>query len=110
SNALDGLREERVAIAPRTIAAAESIMETYVDISLYEAGRWHAPLLDSRGAEYLPAVRERLERGRTITDARYQRALENRELLRAAVDTALEGCDALVLPTLPIVAPLIGSA
>ena len=35
--------------------------------------------------------------------------METREQLRAAVDAALEGCDALVLPTLPIVAPVLGA-
>jgi Asp-tRNA(Asn)/Glu-tRNA(Gln) amidotransferase A subunit family amidase len=54
-------------------------------------------------------VRERLERGRAITAVSYLRAKDSREQLRAAVDAALEGCDALVLPTLPIVAPPLGA-
>jgi len=33
-----------------------------------------------------------------------------RQSLTRAVDSALEGCGALVLPTLPIVAPLLGAA
>jgi Asp-tRNA(Asn)/Glu-tRNA(Gln) amidotransferase A subunit family amidase len=39
----------------------------------------------------------------------YLRARDMRDLLRQAVDAALDGCDALVLPTLPIVAPLLGA-
>jgi aspartyl-tRNA(Asn)/glutamyl-tRNA(Gln) amidotransferase subunit A len=37
------------------------------------------------------------------------RALQGREILRREVDAALAGHDALVLPTLPIAAPLIGA-
>ena len=39
----------------------------------------------------------------------YVRAMHGRELLRREVDAALEGHDALVLPTLPIPAPPIGA-
>jgi aspartyl-tRNA(Asn)/glutamyl-tRNA(Gln) amidotransferase subunit A len=39
----------------------------------------------------------------------YLHARNAREILGRAVDTALEGCSALVLPTLPIVAPLLGA-
>src|SRR5204863_5440699 len=38
----------------------------------------------------------------------YVRAQDIREALRRAVDAALEGCDVLALPTVPIPAPLIG--
>ena len=47
---------------------------------------------------------------RTIAAVDYIRARESREALCRAVDVALEGCDALVLPTLPITAPPIGAA
>ena len=39
----------------------------------------------------------------------YLRALDARVMLRHAVDRALDGCTALVLPTLPIVAPPLGA-
>jgi aspartyl-tRNA(Asn)/glutamyl-tRNA(Gln) amidotransferase subunit A len=39
----------------------------------------------------------------------YQRAMVGRELLRREVDAALAGCDALILPTLPIAAPPAGA-
>jgi aspartyl-tRNA(Asn)/glutamyl-tRNA(Gln) amidotransferase subunit A len=43
--------------------------------------------------------------GRYVLAEDYVRALEGREVLRREVDAALEGCDALLLPTLPIPAP-----
>ena len=38
----------------------------------------------------------------------YVRAMHLREVLRREVNAALERCDALLLPTLPIVAPMLG--
>lgn len=52
----------------------------------------------------------RLETGRYVLAEDYLRALSGREVLRAAVDGALSGADALLLPTLPIEAPRIGEA
>ena len=40
----------------------------------------------------------------------YVRALAGREVLRGEVDSAFDGRDALLLPTLPLVAPPIGAA
>ena len=103
------LRSAGVRIDARTVRGTERIVDTYVDISLPEAATWHAPTLDTRSGDYHPAVRERLERGRRISAVSYLRALESRERLQRAVDAALEECDALVLPTLAIVAPKLGA-
>jgi Asp-tRNA(Asn)/Glu-tRNA(Gln) amidotransferase A subunit family amidase len=51
----------------------------------------------------------RLEMGRYLLAEDYARAMNCREVLRREVDAALAGRDALVVPTLPIPAPLIGS-
>ena len=109
-NALDRLRMCGVTIDERPVQRTETIVETYTSISLPEASRYHAPTLDTRAGDYQPPVRERLERGRTIPAVAYLQALDTREALRRAVDAALEDCDALVLPTLPIVAPVLGAA
>jgi aspartyl-tRNA(Asn)/glutamyl-tRNA(Gln) amidotransferase subunit A len=92
------------------IEGASTIVETYGDISLPEAALWHADTLEARADDYQPIVRSRLEFGRTITAVAYLRAMHNRDVLTQAVDAALTGCDALVLPTLPIVAPKLGEA
>ena len=108
-NALERLRTCGVKVEPRTVHGTDAIVDTYTSISLPEAAHWHAPTLDSRPLDYQAPVRERLERGRTIAAVSYFRAMERREQLRAAVDAALDECDALVLPTLPIVAPVLGA-
>jgi aspartyl-tRNA(Asn)/glutamyl-tRNA(Gln) amidotransferase subunit A len=48
--------------------------------------------------------------GRYILAEDYIRAMRLRDALAAGVDSALEGCDALLLPTLPIPAPPLGTA
>ncbi len=109
NRALDRLRSAGIGITPRTVSDTDAIVDTYVNISLPEAAYWHAETLDNQPEDYQRPVRERLERGRTISAENYLRARDMREVLTRAVDDALEGCDALVLPTLPIVAPRLGS-
>ena len=90
------------------ISGTEFITGTYVAISLAEAAHWHAPFLQTRPDEYQPGVRARLAIGEKVLATDYIGAREARERLRRAVDAALDGCDALVLPTLAIVAPTLG--
>ena len=63
-----------------------------------------------QATDYQPVTRERSEWARTIPAVKYLRARDARAKLGRAVDAAFEGCDAFVLPTLPIVAPLLGAA
>jgi aspartyl-tRNA(Asn)/glutamyl-tRNA(Gln) amidotransferase subunit A len=81
----------------------------YMHISLPEAAAYHAKTLDRRGDDYTPNVRLRIDRGRYILAEDYVRALRAREVLTEEVDAALAGRDALVLPTLALPAPRLGS-
>src|SRR5262249_18352504 len=56
-----------------------------------------------------PSVRLRLEVARYVLAEDYVRAIEARDWFRREVDLALRGNDALVLPTLPIPAPILGA-
>jgi aspartyl-tRNA(Asn)/glutamyl-tRNA(Gln) amidotransferase subunit A len=91
------------------IPHAHEISSVYLHIQLPEASAYHASVLERRPGDYTPSVRLRLEMGRYVLAEDYVRALEGRELLRREVDAALEGCDALLLPTLPIPAPPLGA-
>jgi aspartyl-tRNA(Asn)/glutamyl-tRNA(Gln) amidotransferase subunit A len=93
-----------------TIDASARIGAAYAEIVLPEAAQWHAPWLDTRGDAYHPAVRARVVHGRTYSAVAYLDARAFCAELHRVVDAALEDCDALVLPTLPIVAPTIGAA
>ena len=108
--ALERLRAAAVTVISAEVPLARTVPEIYVNTVLPEAAFWHHQFLDSRRSDYLPAVHERLMSGREIPAVKYFEAREKRTLLRREVDTALDGCDALVLPTLPIVAPRLGES
>jgi aspartyl-tRNA(Asn)/glutamyl-tRNA(Gln) amidotransferase subunit A len=92
------------------ISRAPGIMDAYVSIVLSEGAAWHAPYLDNRAGDYTPAVRDRFLAGRAIPAVKYQAARAFCAELRDEVDRLLEHSDALVLPTLPIVAPGLGAS
>ncbi len=92
------------------IAHAERTADVYLHIVLPEASWYHAALLERYADKYSPGVRLRLEMGRYIAAEDYVRAMHARTVLRRAVDRALEGLDALILPSLAIGAPPIGAA
>ncbi len=109
-NALECLRKAGATVRPAAIEHSAAISESYIDISLPEAAHWHAPTIDARADDYQPGVRQRLERGRGVRAVDYLRARDVRDVLRRDVEAALDGTTALVLPTLPVVAPTIGAA
>jgi aspartyl-tRNA(Asn)/glutamyl-tRNA(Gln) amidotransferase subunit A len=110
AGALDALAGAGCTITSGTLAGAATTPSVYANIVLPEAAHWHRPLLETRGGDYTPAVRERIERGLTITAVSYLEARDAGLALRQAVDAALDGCDALVLATLPLVAPPLGAS
>jgi aspartyl-tRNA(Asn)/glutamyl-tRNA(Gln) amidotransferase subunit A len=85
------------------------IAETYTRIVLAEGAHAHAPYLDARADRYSPPVLARFQDGRRVLATDLLAAQAHRAALRGMVDLALGGCDALVLPTLPVVAPPSGS-
>lgn len=93
-----------------TIPHAAWTPDVYLHICLPEASDQHASTLVTDAGGYSPGVRLRLEMGGYLLAEDYVRALRLRRTLTRAVDAALERCDALVLPTLAIPAPVIGSS
>ena len=77
---------------------------------LAEAAWEHAERLETHADLYSPGVRMRLEMGRYVLAEDYVRGMRIREALAREVDKALEGRDALLLPTMALPAPLIGAA
>jgi Asp-tRNA(Asn)/Glu-tRNA(Gln) amidotransferase A subunit family amidase len=92
-----------------TIAGAEMTPDVYLHICLPEASCYHAASLAEHADRYSPGVRLRLEMGRYLLAEDYVRAMRLRAELTAAVDRALERCEALLLPTMPIPAPKLGA-
>jgi aspartyl-tRNA(Asn)/glutamyl-tRNA(Gln) amidotransferase subunit A len=96
----------------RTIAVehAARTADVYLHIVLPEASWYHATAIETYAARYSPGVRLRLEMGRYVLAEDYVRARFLQGILTNAVDRALQDCDVLLLPTLPITAPPIGAA
>jgi aspartyl-tRNA(Asn)/glutamyl-tRNA(Gln) amidotransferase subunit A len=107
--ALERLRGGGVTIDEVDIRNAADLGTIYLHIVLADAAAYHAATLESMPEKYQKNVRLRLEMGRYVLAEDYVRALAGREVLRREVDAALGARDALVLPTLPIPAPLIGA-
>ncbi len=98
------------AVVDVAIPHAHATPDIYLHIVLPEASHYHAATLESDPSGYSPGVRLRLEMGRYLLAEDYVRAMRLRAVLTAGVDAALAGCDALLLPTLPVVAPILGSS
>jgi aspartyl-tRNA(Asn)/glutamyl-tRNA(Gln) amidotransferase subunit A len=70
-----------------------------------EAWAYHRALIARDGARYDPRVRLRIERGAAMTAADYVDVLHARTAWIADVERRITPYDALVLPTVPVVAP-----
>lgn len=109
-HALARLRAAGATIVDVTIPLADTIASVYAHLALADAAAYHADTLERRAGDYTGNVRLRLEMGRTILAEDYVRALQGREAIARGLDDALASVDALVCPTLPVVAPPVGAA
>jgi Asp-tRNA(Asn)/Glu-tRNA(Gln) amidotransferase A subunit family amidase len=72
-----------------------------------ESWAWHRRLLAAHEADYDPRVAQRIRRGAAIGTADYIDLIEARRAWIAALEPRLRGFDALLSPTVAIVAPAI---
>jgi aspartyl-tRNA(Asn)/glutamyl-tRNA(Gln) amidotransferase subunit A len=72
-----------------------------------EAWHWHRELIQRSGDRYDPRVRMRILRGRELSAADYIDLLAARTAWIEAVEARIAPFDALVMPTVPVVAPRI---
>ncbi|RYF43147.1 MAG: amidase, partial [Comamonadaceae bacterium] len=75
--------------------------------SAAESYAWHQRMLAERGEAYDPRVRSRIERGAGMKACEYIELIQARRAWIGAVEAALQGFDAVLSPTVPIVAPPI---
>jgi aspartyl-tRNA(Asn)/glutamyl-tRNA(Gln) amidotransferase subunit A len=88
--------------------AWKELEDAFQPILFAEATSYHLDWLRDRPAEYSDDVRSTLELGRKVSGAGYLWAMRQRPRLRDAVERALEGHDAVLVPNTCIVAPPIG--
>jgi aspartyl-tRNA(Asn)/glutamyl-tRNA(Gln) amidotransferase subunit A len=105
---VDRIRSTGCLVETVEISDAAEIRRTYLHTQLREAFDAHSNILKKHASDYTPNVRERLELGRSVSDADYTRAQITRDVLRGQVNIALEERQALILPTLSIPAPPLG--
>lgn len=97
------------------VAAGVQVHEIAVDalatvpnsLSAPEAWAWHRQLLREHEAEYDPRVAMRIRRGEAMSAADYIDLLHARKNWIDRVDQAIAGYDALISPTVAVVAPLL---
>ncbi|HWK71664.1 MAG TPA: amidase [Burkholderiaceae bacterium] len=74
-----------------------------------EAWAWHKDLLQDHAAQYDPRVASRIARGKDMSAADYIELTQARPEWIAAVQARLRHYDALLMPTVPVIAPTIQS-
>ena len=121
---MDGLDATVARAFDRAVAALRAAGARVEDIPLAEIGdlgaiqasggfsaaesyAWHKPLLQRHASGYDPRVRTRIERGAAMAAHEYIELIRARGDWIARVQAALRGFDAVLSPTVPIVAPPI---
>ena len=121
---LDGLDSDVARAFERTLAQLRSAGAQIDDIPLTPLGdlaglqaqggfsaaeswAWHRARLALREAEYDPRVAQRIRRGEAISAADYIDLHQARLRWIAAVEAVVQGFDALLSPTVPMVAPAL---
>lgn len=108
--ALERLRRAGATLERVEIPHAALTAPVYLATVLGEAAAYHAATLERRPGDYTAPVRLRLEMCRYLPAEDYLRAQAGRRVLRAEVEAALRGRHALLLPTVPILAPPLGQS
>jgi aspartyl-tRNA(Asn)/glutamyl-tRNA(Gln) amidotransferase subunit A len=107
---IDRLRSAGATVTEVVIPHATDMAAIYVHLVLGDAAEYHGRTLLSRPQDYTANVRLRLEMARYVLAEDYVRALRGKAVIAHEVERALDGIDALVLPSLAIPAPPIGAA
>ncbi|PFH11595.1 aspartyl-tRNA(Asn)/glutamyl-tRNA(Gln) amidotransferase subunit A [Collimonas sp. PA-H2] len=89
--------------------AAATVINAKGGFTAAEAYAWHRKLIAERAASYDPRVISRIQRGKEISAADLLDLFAARKQWIAAVEQRVAGYDAMLMPTVPIVAPPIAA-
>ncbi len=99
-----GAQLQDIALAPLSDLAD---LQSQGGFTAAESWAWHRSRLASREADYDPRVVLRIRRGEAMSAADYIDLLQARSRWISSVETAVQGFDALLSPTVPMVAPAL---
>lgn len=107
--ALDVLREAGAEIIDVTLSELDDLsnQDAGTTIGRFEVFRWHQDFLEDGANQYDRRVRSRIEAGRNVTNEDYRKALVHRDTLKASLWSRLADLDAIVLPTVAVVPPVL---
>ncbi|MDU1572211.1 MAG: amidase [Pantoea sp.] len=126
SRVLDGLDATVAEAWQRALAALQRAGATLVNIALseldelnamnarggitaWEAWQWHQRTAVAQPDAYDPQVLVRVQRGSYLTDEDAAELYQQRKNWQERINAALAGFDALLMPTVPCIAPTIAS-
>ncbi len=111
SAALKRLEAAGVSIVHATMPILDELasMQAQAGIVSAQSHAWHAHLLATRRTQYDPRVAVRIDRGASVPASDYIRMLWARQRWIDQWALAIQGFDAVLMPTVPIVAPPIAS-
>jgi aspartyl-tRNA(Asn)/glutamyl-tRNA(Gln) amidotransferase subunit A len=109
--AVRDMEKHGAAVREVSLPHLKESLDAATDISLAEALHIHeaAGYFPARAADYGEEVRQRIEAGAKVPAHRYLAGFDVRKRLRAEFDAAFREVDAVVAPTVPVPAPLIGA-
>ena len=109
SRTLNTLRAAGAHIDELTLAELNTLqsIQSTGGFSAAESYAWHRRLIQAKGETYDPRVLARIKRGETMSACDYIELLGDRCRWMERMDTALQGYDAILSPTVPMVAPPI---
>lgn len=105
----DLLRRHVAAAEPVTVPDAADLRALYATVQLVEALSIHEDRLTRAPELFDPEVLQRLQAAVDIPAAEYARGLHTVAQLRATAADRLAGFDVLAMPTVPVVAPPLGT-
>ncbi len=103
---LEKLRQAGAKIEEITLAQLAKALPSGIMVAA-EAWAWHRGLMAEQADAYDPRVAQRILFGKNISAADYLDRLAARRTWIAAMEKCLRGFDAVLSPTVPVVAPLL---
>lgn len=97
----------KVSAIPLTEIAELSAINASGGFTALESWQWHQPLIAQRADGYDPRVVSRIRRGEALGEADRQRLVEQRADWQTRVSHIVQQYDALLMPTVPFIAPRI---